>query len=203
MNLYRYASSIALAMLGFTALPQAYADPFPAGTSLIASGSFTADNSFYSDAFTLTSSQNLTFFTTSFASGGFLPVLTLFNSTSGKPVDFSNSGLSDVSITDLLTSGSYILYLTEYPNEAAGNLSDGFLFSSDPTATGDLCGGSVTGKSFINSTTCSATALGNNYSLSVTAPAAPAMTPEPSSLVLMLGPAVAMVATLRRRRVNA
>ena len=203
MNFYRYAPSIALAMLGLTALSQAYADPFPAATSLIASGSFKADNSFYSDAFTLTSSQSLTFFTSSFASGGFLPVLTLFNSTSGKPVDFSNSGLSDVLITDLLTSGSYILYLTEYPNEAVGNLGDGFLFSSDPTATGDLCGGSVMGKSFINSTTCSATALGNNYSLSVTATSPPAVTPEPSSLVLMLGPTAAMVAAFRRRRVTA
>jgi hypothetical protein len=203
MNSYRYASGIALAMLGLTAFNPAHAANFPTGTSVISTGSFTADNSVYSDAFTLTSSQNLTFFTTSFASGGFLPVLTLFNSTTGKPVDYSNSGFGDVSITDLLSSGSYILDLTEYPNEASGNLADGFLFSSDPTATGDLCGGAVTGESFISDATCSTTPLDTNYSLGVTASAAVASTPEPSSLALMLAPAAALAATLRRRRVNA
>ena len=201
MNLYRYASGIAIAMLGLTTLTQAHATTFPAGTSVVSSGSFLADNSIYSDAFTLTSSQNLNFFTTSFASGGFLPVLTLFNSTTGQPVDFSNSGFGDVSITDLLKPGSYVLDLTEYPNEAIGRLTDGFLFSSDPTATGDLCGGAVTGKSFISDATCSATPLGKNYSLSVTATAV--ATPEPSSLMLLLAPAAGVAAILRRRRVIA
>ena len=202
MNLCRYASRVALAVFGFTALTQAHATNFPTGTTLIASGSFAADNSSYSDQFALTSSQNLTFSTTSFAAGGFLPVLTLFNFTTGAPIDFSNSGLGDVSIMDTLTAGSYILYLTEYPNEAIGNLSDGFLFSFDPTATGDLCGYSNTGKSFINSTTCSSTPLGTNYNVNVTA-AGLTPTPEPSTLMLMLAPAAALVGAVRRRRVNA
>ena len=181
----------AASALAFASCSLAHAD------STVLSGTFAADNSVFSDPFSVTSAQTYTFTTTSAAGGGFLPVLTLFNSVTGAPVDFSNSGLGDVSLTDTLNSGSYVLDLTEFPNVANGSLSDGFLFAGDPTATGDACGGSLTGQKFINAETCSATPLGDNYSLNVTSTA---VTPEPSTFVLMLAPAAGLVELVRRRR---
>ncbi len=174
-------------------------------STTVYSGSFSADNSSYLDYFTTTASQSYTFATTSGAAGNFLPVLTLFNVTTGKPLDFTSdsgflNGMNDVSLSDTLSSGSYLLALTEYPNVAAGNLSDGFLFGTDATATGDYCGGSLTGASFVNAETCSsATPLGKSYSLSVTSNAV-AVTPEPSSFLLMLAPAAGLIEVARRRR---
>lgn len=197
MNLRSFAPCAALVALGFPSFSQAHA------ATTTVTGTFSGDDSVFSDPFTTTSTQLYTFTTTSAASGGFLPVLTLFNSTTGKPVDFSNSGFGDVFLSDTLASGSYVLDLTEFPNEAAGNLADGFLFAGDPTATGDACGGALSGKSFINAQTCSsATPLGNNYSLNITS-AAVATTPEPSSFLLMLAPAAALMEVARRRRGNA
>lgn len=169
------------------------------------SGVFTADNSVFTNAFTTTSGQNYTFTTTSGASGNFLPVLTLYNSGTGSVVDFTNdsgftNGMYDVSLSDTLDAGSYLLALTEFPNVASGNLTDGFLFGSDPTATGDYCGGSLTGQNFVNAESCSsATQLGKNYSLDATSNAV-ATTPEPSSFLLMLAPAAALIEVARRRR---
>ena len=180
----------ALAVLGFAALAQAHA----ATTTL--TGTFTADNTVISDPLTLTSAQNYTFTTTSFASGGIVPVLTLFNSNTGAVVDFSgsNTGFSDVTLTDSLSAGSYVLDLTEFPNVANGNLAAGFLFASNPSITGSDCG--VPGGMFYNDITCAKTTA--NYGVTVTNTAA-AVTPEPSTLLLVLPPALALLG--RRRRV--
>ena len=101
-------------------------------------GTFTADNSTLAVAFTSSTLQNVTFSTTSYASGGFIPVLTLF-SGAGKELDNFGSGISDASLSDTLAAGSYVLYLTEFPNVAINNLSDGFLFANSPTITGIDC----------------------------------------------------------------
>ena len=188
MNLRCSASRVALAVLGFTAYSQAHA----ATTTL--SGTFTADNTVISDPLTLTSTQNYTFSTTSFASGGIVPALTLFNTVTGAVVDFSgsNTGFSDVSLTDTLSAGSYVLDLTEFPNVAIGNLAAGFLFASNPSITGSDCG--VPGGMFYNDITCAKTT--SNYGLTVTNAAA--VTPEPSTLLLVLPPALALLG--RRRR---
>ncbi|MGI4827398.1 MAG: DVUA0089 family protein [Janthinobacterium lividum] len=196
---FRRLVPCAVLALGFTLSPLARAD------SSVTTGTLAADNSVYSDSFSVASAGNYTFTTTSAATGGFLPVLTLFNAATGLPVDFSNSGLGDVSLSDPLASGSYILDVTEFPNEAVGNLSDGFLFASDSTATGDACGGSLSGHSFINSITCSATPLSDNFTLDTTSASvsSTAVTPEPSTFLLMLAPAAGLVKVVRRRRVNA
>ena len=187
MNPYRYASRIAPVVLGFAALTQARAATTPF------SGTFLNDASVFSDAFTVTSAQNYTFTTTSFASGGIVPVLTLFNSTTGLVIDFSgaNTGFSDVTLTDTLTAGSYLLDLTEFPNSAVGpTLAAGF-YPNSPTITGTDCG--VPGGMFYNDITCAKTT--NVYSGTITNAA---VTPEPSTLLLVLPPALALLG--RRRR---
>ena len=188
MNLCRSASRIALAVLGFAAVTHAHAATTPF------SGTFLNDASVFSDSFTVTSAQNYTFTTTSFASGGIVPVLTLFNSTTGAVLDFSgaNTGFSDVTLTDTLGAGSYLLDLTEFPNVANGpNLAAGFLFANSPTITGSDCG--VAGGTFYNDITCAKTT--NAYSGTITNTA---VTPEPSTLLLVLPPVLALLG--RRRR---
>ena len=189
MNFCRYASRIALVSLGCAAVTQAHAATTPF------SGTFLNDASVFSDPFTVTSAQNYTFTTTSFAAGGIVPVLTLFNATTGAVVDFSgaNTGFSDVTLTDTLNAGSYLLDLTEFPNSAVGpTLAAGF-YPNNPTITGSDC--NVAGGMFYNDITCTQTT--NVYSGTITNVAA-TVTPEPSTLLLVLPPALALLG--RRRR---
>ena len=150
----------------------------------------------FSDDLSVTSSQVYTFTTTSYASGGIVPVLSLFNATTGKIVDASgaDTGFSDVSITDTLSAGSYILDLTEFPNVAKGNLAAGFLFANNPSITGKNCG--VKGGMFYNDITCTET--DGDYGLTVSNSAA--VTPEPATWLLVLPPAAFLLATRRRRQ---
>lgn len=172
-------------------------------------GTFAADNSVFQLPFTVTGTQAYVFQTDSYANGGFIPVLTLFASD-GSPVGFdggdgmcngsetpsSSTGIcDDAFLEETLTSGSYTLDLTEFPNVAIGNLSDGFLFAGDPTATGDLCG--VSGGMFLETDLASCPQLTDSYALTVSN-AAP--TPEPSSMLLML-PVAAVLAYASRRSV--
>lgn len=170
-------SKLLLLVLGFFFLPLARADSFSV------TGSFLADDSTYSYSFSPTITQSYTFSTSSYASGGIVPVLTLFNVTTGAPVDNAGTGVSDVSLTDTLGAGSYRLFLTEFPNVANGNLSAGFLFAGQPTITGDLCG--VSGGKFYDSITCSQRS--SAYALTVTSSS---VTPEPPSWLLVLPPAL-------------
>ena len=188
MNLYRYLPCIVVSMLGFVPFAQAHAVTFSA------SGDFAADNSVYTHAFSTSTAQDFTFSTTSFASGGFVPVLTLFNATTGAEVDNFGSGLGDATLTDTLASGSYVLDLTEFPNVAIGTLAQGFLFATDPTATGDFCG--VSGGEFLDDVNCSQ--LTSKYTLNITSVAA---TPEPSPWLLVLSGAALVFFTSRRRRI--
>ncbi len=194
MNLSRYVPCIALAMLGFVPLTQAHADTYSA------SGNFTADNSVFTYDFTATSSQTYTIATTSYAAGGFDPVLTLF-SASGAPIDNFGSGASDATLTDTLASGSYVLDLTEFPNVAVGTLSQGFLFASDPTATGDVCG--VAGGTFLDSSAAPCVQRSSSYALTVNSMAAgsTSVTPEPSTWLLVLSGAVGVFYFSRRQRI--
>ena len=173
------------------------------------SGTFTADNSSYTYSFTSTSAQNYTFSTTSYATGGFVPVLTLF-SGSGNIIgsdgadgtcggsaakDATTNMCDDASFSQLLTAGSYQLYLTEFPNVANGNLADGFLYASDPTSTGDNCG--VAGGKFLQTDTAVCVQRTSSYSLSVNSTAP---TPEPSTWVLVLSAMTALFFVDQRRR---
>lgn len=172
-------------------------------------GTFAADNSVFQLPFTVTGTQTYTFQTNSYASGGFVPVLTLFSPT-GTPVGFdgadgmcngsetpsSSTGIcDDAFLQETLTSGNYTLDLTEFPNVAIGNLSDGFLFASDPTATGDVCG--VPGGMFLESDLATCVQRTDSYSLTVTS-AGVNPVPEPSSMLLML-PVAAILAVASRR----
>ncbi len=188
MHLLRLAPMGAL-LLGLTLGPVAHADTFVTKT-----GTLNADNSAYVYSFNTATTQTYTFSTTSYAAGGFLPDLTLFQAN-GNFVDFSQtSGMGDVSFSDTLGAGSYLLYLTEFPNEAVGpTLTQGFLFQDSPTITGDSC--SVPGGTFLGSSTAPCAQRTANYTVNVNA----SPVPEPSTLLLVLPPAALLLAFARRR----
>ena len=188
MNLPRYVPCVALCLLGFAPLVQAHATPFST------TGNFIADDSVYSYDFTLTGTENITAFTTSYATGGFDPALTLFSDASGNVVAYDDPADSDATLAATLAAGSYVLDLSEFPNVAVGTLSQGFLFAGDPTVTGSNCG--VSGGMFLDPITCAQ--LTSNYALTVNAVSA---TPEPSTWLLVLPGAVGVYYASRRRRI--
>ena len=194
---------IAALVLGLAFTSSMYAD-----SSTTYSGSFSNDNDVALFSIIASGTQEFTFTTTSYATGGFVPYLTLFSS-SGAPLGFagasgmcsgsmtadSSTGMcDDASLSQLLSKGTYTLALTEFPNTATGNLSDGFLFASDPNATGTLCG--VSGGKFLQTDTGTCVQRSSNYSLSVdsTSPV-----PEPSTLLLVLTPIAFLAAGSIRR----
>ncbi len=186
VHVTRLSAVFALVMLCLTAPSRATASTFN-------SGSFAADNSFYELTFSETGASNFMASTSSYAAGGFLPVLTLFNATTGSVIGNSGTGTGDASLTALLAMGTYNLFLTEFPNVAVGNLSDGFLFADNATATGDVCG--VSGGMFLNAVTCAQT--GNNYALTTNANST--VTPEPATWMLVLPGAALLFYSSRRR----
>ena len=187
MNLRSFAPRALTAVAGLALCSLGHASTFST------SGVFSADNSTYELTFSVAGATNYSAATTSYATGGFIPVLTLFNDTTGAPIDDNGSAVSDASLSDLLSAGTYDLFLTEFPNVAVGNLSDGFEFASVPNITGQLEGG--TGMFVDDITGQQRTA---NYALTASSTA---VTPEPSSLLLMLPGAAAVMYSVRRRLV--
>lgn len=209
---------LALLTICLAAVPGAMA------ASFTYTGSFTADNSVYTQTFNTATTQDFTIYTTSYggginangtnsSAGGFVPVVTLFG-TSGDVIGFgggdgmcsgssladSGTGLcEDAYFTGSIGPGSYTLALTEFPNVAVGNLSDGFLFSSDPTATGDLCG--VSGGTFLQTDVAPCVQRNGNFALNVVSSAASPV-PEPPTWLLVL-PATAAIALFGRRQLFA
>jgi hypothetical protein len=204
------------AVLCFTAL-----HPAGAATTTL-TGSLASDSSVFTYNFTSATTQTFNFFTTSYAGGvnangtttprgGFDPVLTLFSST-GTVLGFGGGGgraacggaiaadavtglCNDANFSRTLGAGNYTLDLTEFPNVALGTLADGFLLGIDPTAISDACGSST---SFLESDVAPCVARTSSFALNVTNPT---VTPEPSTLLLVL-PGLASLAMLRRRKLS-
>lgn len=157
------------------------------------SNTFVNDDDVFQYSFTSSSSQNFTATTTSYAAGGFIPVLTLFNASGGTPLAFAETDNSDVSINQLLGPGSYVLFLTQDPNVFGSTLAAGTLFAGSPTLTGDFFG--IAGGKFLNF--IDGTQRTGSYALTVNSVAV-AATPEPATWLLLLPP-VAFAFAMRRR----
>ena len=157
-------------------------------------GTFTTDNQVAEFTFNVPTASTYTLFTTSYSEGGFVPVLSLFQANgtivaaeggSGMcsgAMTAGSTGMCDDAYLNLgLTSGSYILALSEFPNVAINNLSDGFLFANDPHATGTVCG--VSGGTFLQSDVSPCVQRDGKYAVDVTNASA---VPEPATWALML-----------------
>ena len=164
-------------------------------TTLTETGTFTTDNQVAEFTFNVPTASTYTLYTTSYSEGGFVPVLSLFHGNGtivaadggsgmcmGSATKDSGTKMCDDAYLNLaLTSGSYILALTEFPNVAINNLSDGFLFASDPHATGTVCGES--GGTFLQSDVSPCVQRDGKYAVDVTNASA---VPEPPTWALML-----------------
>ena len=180
------------------------------------SGTFTADNDTVSSTFNLSSAQTVTIYTTSYggganldgttsAAGGFVPNLTLFTGAgsvitgdggsgvcnAGQQADAGTGLCNDAYLSEILGPGSYQLVLSEFPNVYVDS-TIGFLYSADPTATGDNC--STPGGQFLDTTTVPCTQRGNSYSYNISS----SPVPEPPTWALVL-PGAALIAVGGRR----
>ena len=174
-------------------------------------GMFTADNDVYLYNFNAPTASTYTLYTTSYGggmnldgttsmSGGFVPVLSLFTAAGAPVANDGGSGMcsgsamadgatgmcDDAYLSLALTAGNYTLALTEFPNVAINNLSDGFLFASDPHATGSVCG--VSGGTFLQSDVIPCVQRNGNYAVNVSNSAVP----EPATWILVLPAAGAL-----------
>lgn len=95
--------------------------------------------------FRLNAPSAVTLRTTSYAAGGFSPVLSLFDSSQMNLLVGSDNGadntMGDANLAVNLAAGTYQLVLTQYDNLATGpRLSDGFLRGGDPSFTSQFAG---------------------------------------------------------------
>jgi hypothetical protein len=103
-------------------------------------GSFTADDNVQLLPFTESSPSLVTLQTSSYAAGGFDPIVTVFDATGlligqnddgvGVPPDPSTGEALDALLTLSLTPGQYVVSITQFDNFAVGpTLADGFVES--------------------------------------------------------------------------
>jgi hypothetical protein len=130
-------------------------------------------------------------------SGGFVPVLSIFNSATGlliasdgadatcsgaMQMDATTQMCDDASLTLSLGSGSYLVDVSEFPNVPIGpGIADGFLEQGQGNFTGATCGAAG---SFYQTDVAPCVQRTGNFALNISA------VPEPSTLWLAL-PALA------------
>ena len=125
------------------------------------SGTFAKDNDVLCVEFTVDTASEITLFTSSWNTGGFDPLLTIWDSTGtylfdwddtmdGNPGSAESNSVSyafsyyDVVYTDTFEPGSYIATITQYYNFANGatlpgaTLADGFTYDDEPHYTRDI-----------------------------------------------------------------
>jgi hypothetical protein len=186
ISFQRLLAAVLLCGIGSLGATRASASP------ITYTGTFTNDSDSFVLPFSSTANQSFTFTTTSFATGGFVPVLTLFNASGGVPITFAETDNSDVTISQMLGPGSYLLYLTQDPNVFTSTLANGTLFAGQSNFTGDQCGG---GGPFLNVFDGCSQRTG---SYALTANVTAAATPEPASWLLLFPP-VALAFAMRRK----
>lgn len=194
VNTRRLFGTIVLSALALLSASRASA------VTITQSGTLGSDNQIVQLGFSTASTQNFTFFTTSYsgglnadgtttAAGGFDPVLSLFNSNGTIYAgNSSTAGGADAFLTDVLGPGSYILVLSEFPNYSSGTIGS---FAGIGTIVSDACG---TSSAFTDAVTCSQRT--GNYSVNVSSSA---VTPEPPSALLLLLPLGGVVYLNRRK----
>jgi hypothetical protein len=179
---------------------------FPA--TITFNGVFTSDDDVQTFQYRVQNTGLVTISTTSYATGGFEPVLTLFDGAGN--FQFFDDGSAHtpagdavLSWTASLANQDYIIALTQYDNYAngnfiGGNLSDGFVEQGNGNFTADLpFNNPVPGGSFLLPGGGQRT---GSWSISFTS-ADPSLTvvPEPGSGVLLLAGA-GLVAWKRSRK---
>jgi len=171
------------------------------------SGTLSGDDQVQLYTYTLSQASPVMFETNSYASGGFVPVLSLFNSMgveigsdgadntcySGMTANAATGICNDALLSENLAAGSYTLAITEFFNVPVGpNLSNGFLEQGQGNFTGSTCG--TTG-AFYETDIAPCVQRTDAYSVNITA------TPEPATF--WLGSVLVAAFFVTRRRTPA
>ena len=195
--------SICCFVLSFVTIGAASATSF--------SGNFTSDDGTFQTNLTLTAPSTLVAYTTSYATGGFVPVLSLFNQangdfvvlnggdascTNGRLKDGTTGLCDDAYLSASLSPGNYLVVLTQFYNFPNGNYSDGFSQAGTGNFTAAAC--QATG-SFWQVDVSPCVQRSGNYALTINA-AAPV--PEPTTGCLMLGALAGVALALCRNKIN-
>ena len=175
-----------------------------AASATTLTGSFTTDDQSFQYVWNLSQASTVTAATTSYASGGFVPVLSLFDNTSGafiavdggagscangRGTDPTTGICNDAYLKQSLAAGSYRVVLTQFDNFPNGsNISAGFSEMGNGNFTAGFCNASGPFQEIDLAPCVQRT---GNYSLNLNA--ANAAVPEPGSAALVL-PALAFAA---------
>jgi hypothetical protein len=170
------------------------------------SGTFGVDNDVVYFRYSIDNPGEVTVSTTSFAGGGFSPILTLFDSSGVYQSQHSGYGSnSEATLVDWPSSiggEEFIITLTQYDNFALGpNLSDGFTYDGQGNFTS--VNSPFPGGSFLLPGPEQRTA---EWSIEFSSPDATlyaVQVPEPSTSSMALFGGVALAAWLSARRRNA
>jgi len=169
------------------------------------SGTLAADDQVQSYTYNLAQASTVIFSTSSYATGGFVPVLSLFDAAgvvvgsdggdatcyAGMGADATTKMCDDAYLKETLAAGSYILAVTEFFNVPVGpNLSDGFLMQGQGNFTGSTCG---TSGAFYQTDIAPCVQRDGNFSVAATA------TPEPGTIWLGALPLVFFGLARRRK----
>lgn len=186
-------------------------------------GTFTNDDDQASFIFTLANPATVQLLTTSYANGGFAPILSLFGllnqndpallgqSSAGVAGGAGNPGcgIRSVNVTTglcldalleagssgPLAAGSYLLVLTEDPNVPLGpNLSNGFQY---PPGSGNFTANGVKPGPFVDS---AGNQMTGAYSVSINNVDSAVATPEPSTLTMLAAGITLLLVGLGVRR---
>jgi hypothetical protein len=168
------------------------------------SGTLSGDDQVQLYTYIISQASPVTFETNSYSSGGFVPVLSLFNSAgveigsdgadqtcyAGMHADSTTGICDDALLSENLAAGSYTLAITEFFNVPVGpDLSNGFLEQGQGNFTGPTCG--TTG-AFYETDIAPCVERTDAYSVNITA------TPEPATF--WLGSVLVAAFFITRRR---
>lgn len=190
MNLSSKLSSTAACLL------LAFFNSAPASATTI-TGAFSTDDQVFQYTWNLSRPSTVVASTSSYATGGFVPVLSVFSAatgafiigdggdascSSGRMMDATTGICNDAYLSTSLAKGSYIVALTEFYNYPAGsNLSNGFTETGSPNFTSSVCSGAS--GPFYETDLSPCVKRTGNYSLNLSANVA---TPEPATAWLFL-----------------
>jgi hypothetical protein len=146
--------------------------------------------------------------------GGFDTILTLFDGSgmflddnddgAGVPTDPTTGLAADARLTETLTSGKYIVALTEYDNFSIGNLVDGFAEDGHPNFTANpsfTAGPTCADNMFRDISGTDGACRNGNWTVTFDNVASVTAVPEPSVLVLGgLGLGLLLIGHCRRLR---
>ncbi len=184
----------------------------PASASTM-SGTLSTDDQVVQFTWNLSQASNVVAYTDSYASAGFVPVLSLFDGTTGafitsnggdascshgRMMDAGTGICNDAYLTASLAKGTYTVALSEFFNYPNGpNLSNGFSQTGTGNFTSSVCSGAS--GAFFETDLAPCVQRTGNYSVNLSTSAT--ATPEPATAWLFL-PVIALAAYSYRKSKN-